>query len=68
LERRWGIAGVQGAGGVKRSLPGGMHGTNAVEEDVGGREEREPGVLMVILVGRRKSKAIGQGRAFLKST
>ena len=45
-EARW----VQGVGGVERFLADGVHGWHALEEDVGGREEREAGMVMVVVV------------------
>jgi hypothetical protein len=41
---------VQGIGAVERWLPRSVQDADAVEEDIGGREKREPGVLMVVVV------------------
>src|SRR5207244_5979291 len=42
--------GMQGECDVERFLPNGMHGGHSFEEDLCRREEREPGVMMVVVV------------------
>jgi hypothetical protein len=45
----WKAPGVQRVRGIERLLADGMHGRDALEEDLSGREERQPGMMMVIV-------------------
>jgi len=43
--------GVRGVAGIERSLASGSYGLYAAVEDIGGREECEAGVVVLVMCG-----------------
>jgi hypothetical protein len=47
--------GVRGVGVIKRSLPSSTYGLDTTVEDVSGREECKPGVVVLVVVPQERT-------------